>query len=190
MGTIWAAGSGRVGSCWSGRAWQPLPRPALAQRPPAPQVSQAARGGGEAWLGFRAGQAASLSGPWFLQAPSQMLGRWRSAGLTRSWPPHHPHREATRQASPPPSHSPQRPSCSAPQALGHAGLWAFALAVPPSLPHSRKSLRGSLASFRPHPKSYLLGASLPPHSSVWGALLPTPLHTLPLLCFPAVVLIH
>lgn len=102
MGTIWAGGSGRAGSCWSGRAWQPLPRPALAPRPPAPQVSQAARGGGEAWLGFRAGPAASLSGPWFLQAPSQMQGRWRRAGLAGSWPPHHPHREATRQASPPP----------------------------------------------------------------------------------------
>lgn len=44
----------------------------------------------------------------------------------------------------------------------------------PCLPHSHKSLCGSLESFRPHPKSHLLGASLPPHSSIWGFPPPCP----------------
>lgn len=76
MGTIWAGGSGRAGSCRSGRAWQPLPHPPWHGARP-PQVSQAARGGGEAWLGSGAGQTASLSGPCFLRAPSQTRGRGR-----------------------------------------------------------------------------------------------------------------
>lgn len=55
------------------RAGLAAPPPlALAWCPPAPQVSQAARGGREAWLSFGAGQTASLSGPCFLQAPSQV----------------------------------------------------------------------------------------------------------------------
>lgn len=73
---------GRAGSCLepAGLAAPPLPPPGTV--PHQPQVSQAARGGREAWLGFRVEQAASLSGPCFLQAPSQMQGRLKRGRLT------------------------------------------------------------------------------------------------------------
>lgn len=188
MGTIWAGGSGRAGSCRSGRAWQPLPRPGLAPRPPAPQVSQAARGG---WGGLAGLQGWAGGFPLWAPVPPGSLPNTRQVEECRACP---------LLASPPASpgshaagltvlNSPWRLSCSVPQAPGHAGLWAFALAdwlcaTPPApcLLHSRKSLCGSLVSSRPHPKSHLLGASLPPHSSVWGFPPPCPSpHSLPAL---------
>lgn len=131
MGTIWAGGSGRAGSCRSGRAWQPLPRPGLAPRPPAPQVSQAARGGRGGLAGLQ-GWAGGF--PLWAPVPPGSLPNARQVEECRARP---------LLASPPPSlgshaaglaapHSPWTPSCSVSQAPGRAGLWAFALAALPT----------------------------------------------------------
>lgn len=167
----------RLGAGWQlpGRAGlAPLPRPALARRPPAPRVSRAARGGGEAWPGFRAGPAASLSGPRFLQAPSQVPGRWRSGGLPA---PGLPGSHAAQRAWPP-RHGPPGPPCPAPQAPGR---WPLGLctgfAPPPLCTHTNPSVAPKLPS----------GASLGTPPPTPGSGVP---HTLPLLSFPALVLIH
>lgn len=76
MGTIWAGGLGRAGSCWGGRAWQPLLHPALAWCPPAPQVSWAARGGGEAWLGLVPGRAGGFP-LWALVPAASFTSTWQ-----------------------------------------------------------------------------------------------------------------
>lgn len=150
---------GRAGSCLepAGLAAPPLPTPGTV--PHQPQVSQAARGGREAWLGFRVGQAASLSGPCFLQAPSQTQGRLKSS----SQPPQHPHHLPLQQCLHP---------------LGHSSPRAFALAVP---------LPGALSlnpSVPPSPSGFISEVTSSKSSFRSRVHSPAPLHTPPPLCFP------
>lgn len=74
---------------------------------------------------------------WALLPPGSFpnANRTRRAGVPYSWPPHHPHWEATPQALPPPP-TPPAAFTSAPYTWSHSSPRAFALAVPPPAWHT------------------------------------------------------
>lgn len=128
MGTIWAGGSGRAGSCRGGRAWHPSPaRPWHGARPRLGFLGPP-EGAGRPGRASGLGRRLPSLGPGSCRLPPKCRAGGGVAGSPLRASP-----EATRRSGPGLPATVPRGLPALLLRLRGAGLWAFALALPP--PH-------------------------------------------------------